>query len=515
MPPPPPDTPLALALAANESVKITALQKTTKNLKRPHLKNLTRNIKLRGRKRKNRTSKREVKGKVIQGGHEQYALSLGMMLGIRCCIGRQNMSPTYLSGNSLSSMSEGSSRSAGTNRDSTKTSSAPLTFQDFMNVQNYVFPPSGSTVTPPHSLAHTFKFKAYCPAVFAAVRNLFKCDASSFMLSICGSYNFIEFISNAKSGQFFFYSHDGCYMIKTQTKSESKFLRRIMPHYYHYLSANPSSFMTRFYGMYRVKMYHLRRSVHFVIMGSVFNTYKRIDRVWDLKGSTVGRKAKPGESVLKDLDLVDEKVKLKVGGTARAVEVNKDKDSAQDVTSIAQPHRPVETRKEAIINQLKRDSSFLAKLGIMDYSLLLGIHDRNKKDDKPKDKAGNDNEAANASAKNDTVNATGFKSDTPLRRMRHEEEQKYAANSSNSVLGNGGGGGDRQNTDTGEDDISNLTTGNLRDHEMGGGGELGDGLDFGGSGSLKSKASPTELTPPEANPSLNKDQSSLLSASER
>lgn len=47
-----------------------------------------------------------------------------------------------------------------------------------------------------------------------------------FLLSVCGNANFIEFISNAKSGQFFFYSSDGKYMIKTMTNAESKFLRR-------------------------------------------------------------------------------------------------------------------------------------------------------------------------------------------------------------------------------------------------------------------------------------------------
>jgi 1-phosphatidylinositol-4-phosphate 5-kinase len=57
-------------------------------------------------------------------------------------------------------------------------------------------------------------------------------------------------------------------MIKTQTESESKFLRRIMPHYYAYLVKNPNTTLTHFYGMFRVKMNHLRRNVHFVIMKS-------------------------------------------------------------------------------------------------------------------------------------------------------------------------------------------------------------------------------------------------------
>lgn len=29
------------------------------------------------------------------------------------------------------------------------------------------------------------------------------------MLSVSGNYNYLEFMSNSKSGQFFFYSHDG------------------------------------------------------------------------------------------------------------------------------------------------------------------------------------------------------------------------------------------------------------------------------------------------------------------
>jgi len=74
------------------------------------------------------------------------------------------------------------------------------------------------------------------------------------MNSVCGDFNFIQFIANSRSGQFFFYSHDGKYMIKTQTKQENKFLRRILPHYFRHMAANPDSLVCRFYGMHRVKM---------------------------------------------------------------------------------------------------------------------------------------------------------------------------------------------------------------------------------------------------------------------
>ena len=59
---------------------------------------------------------------------------------------------------------------------------------------------------------------------------MFGVNEFDFLLSVCGNANFIEFISNAKSGQFFFYSSDGKYMIKTMTNSESKFLRRSKCH---------------------------------------------------------------------------------------------------------------------------------------------------------------------------------------------------------------------------------------------------------------------------------------------
>lgn len=63
-----------------------------------------------------------------------------------------------------------------------------------------------------------------------------------------GDYNYIEFISNSKSGQFFFYSHDGKFMIKTQTKEENKFMKRILPHYYKFLTENPHSLLVRILG---------------------------------------------------------------------------------------------------------------------------------------------------------------------------------------------------------------------------------------------------------------------------
>lgn len=154
-------------------------------------------------KQKEKERKSYVTGKVIDGKHELYAQSIAVMLGVRTSIARTN---------GLITAEEHKKRW--------------LQDEDFLKTEKYEFRPDGSEHTPPHQLSHTFKFKDYAPVAFAYLRRLFGINEFDFLLSVCGNANFIEFISNAKSGQFFFYSSDGKYMIKTMTNAESKLLRR-------------------------------------------------------------------------------------------------------------------------------------------------------------------------------------------------------------------------------------------------------------------------------------------------
>mmetsp|Transcript_22649 Transcript_22649/g.28575 ORF Transcript_22649/g.28575 Transcript_22649/m.28575 type:complete len:523 (-) Transcript_22649:130-1698(-) len=269
---------------------------------------------------------RHVSGKKIDKKHEQYALSAGMMLGVRECVGgMSDLASADFSDNGKKQILE----------------------EECLKVEKLRIPAGAYFVSSKMaSLPYRYKFKAYAPVIFHRIRDMAGVDKQRFLHSVCGSDNFIEFISNAKSGQFFFYSHDGRYMIKTQTQEEKSFLRRILPDYYSHLKHNPHSFITHFYGMYRVKIPDLGKSIHFVIMKSVFNTELEIHKIWDLKGSTLGRRAKRGDSVHKDLDIMDEGRKISVGAET----------------------------KEGIMNQLKNDAEFLSKMHIMDYSLLLGVH---------------------------------------------------------------------------------------------------------------------------------------------
>lgn len=130
-----------------------------------------------------------------------------------------------------------------------------------------------------------------------------------------------------------------------------RFFFRFFPLTHHY-SHPRGSFLRS--GMHRVNMYHLRRKVHFVIMASVFDTPAKIHTIYDLKGSLTGRAATAEErengGVLKDNDLLKDQMKFHLG-----------------------------PKKAAFIAQLKKDADFLAHLNIMDYSLLVGIHNRSQR----------------------------------------------------------------------------------------------------------------------------------------
>ena len=62
--------------------------------------------------------------------------------------------------------------------------------EDFGYVEKIEFPPDGNNkpphCTPPHALAHTFKFKTYAPKVFSKIRQFFSVDSASYMESVCG-----------------------------------------------------------------------------------------------------------------------------------------------------------------------------------------------------------------------------------------------------------------------------------------------------------------------------------------
>ncbi|PHZ15116.1 SAICAR synthase-like protein [Rhizopus microsporus ATCC 52813] len=260
-------------------------------------------------------------GTRVGEGHRNYQLMYDMLTGIRIAVGRV---------------------SAKIRRE--------LSDDDFKAAHKLVFDVTGNELTP--GVKYDFKFKDYAPWVFRYLREQFHIDPADYMMSLTNKYILSELGSPGKSGSFFYYSRDYRFIIKTIHHTEHKFMRKILKDYYQHVCENPHTLLCRFYGLHRIKLPHGRK-IHFVVMGNVLPSNKDVHETYDLKGSTYGRItteediSKNPHAVLKDLNWVNRKKRLELG-----------------------------TQKKALfLEQLRTDVQLLSRLNIMDYSLLIGIHD--------------------------------------------------------------------------------------------------------------------------------------------
>lgn len=213
-----------------------------------------------------------------------------------------------------------------------------------------MFCSTGNELTP--SAKYDFKFKDYAPWVFRHLRSIFRLDPADYLMSLTSKYILSELGSPGKSGSFFYFSRDYKYIIKTIHHAEHKFLRKILRDYYNHVQANPNTLLSQFYGLHRVKIPYGRK-IHFVVMNNLFPPHRDIHRTFDLKGSTIGRDFKEENlennprATLKDLNWLRRNLHLEFGPT----------------------------KKTAFIEQMEKDVELLQRLKIMDYSLLVGIHD--------------------------------------------------------------------------------------------------------------------------------------------
>ena len=112
------------------------------------------------------------------------------------------------------------------------------------------------------------------------------------------------------SGSFFFFTHDKRFIIKTMTKGELSMFLDLLPYYELHLKENKDSLISRIYGVYTIHMKGIA-TVHLMLMANTLNfrDTKRIQRIFDIKGSTVARtvgitpKTKP-TATLKDMDYI-------------------------------------------------------------------------------------------------------------------------------------------------------------------------------------------------------------------
>jgi len=140
----------------------------------------------------------------------------------------------------------------------------------------------------PHVL---LKFKDFAPKVFAQIRNFFGVSHTELLKSFKTLENLKAIKGEGKSGAFFIFTKDRQFILKTALKEERDFLWQILPDYLKHIRENPDTLLPRFYGVYSMKHEGIGGVIRFVIMQNIFSSPLQPTEIYDLKGSTIGRKA--------------------------------------------------------------------------------------------------------------------------------------------------------------------------------------------------------------------------------
>ncbi|XP_029072354.1 phosphatidylinositol 4-phosphate 5-kinase type-1 gamma isoform X1 [Monodon monoceros] len=220
--------------------------------------------------------------------------------------------------------------------------------QDFYVVESIFFPSEGSNLTPAHHF-QDFRFKTYAPVAFRYFRELFGIRPDDYLYSLCNE-PLIELSNPGASGSLFYVTSDDEFIIKTVMHKEAEFLQKLLPGYYMNLNQNPRTLLPKFYGLYCVQSGG--KNIRVVVMNNVLPRVVRMHLKFDLKGSTYKRRASKKEK-------------------EKSIPTYKDLDFIQDMPEGLMLDADTFS---ALVKTLQRDCLVLESFKIMDYSLLLGVH---------------------------------------------------------------------------------------------------------------------------------------------
>ncbi|KAE8288810.1 Phosphatidylinositol 4-phosphate 5-kinase type-1 alpha [Larimichthys crocea] len=220
--------------------------------------------------------------------------------------------------------------------------------QDFVVVESIFFPSEGSNLTPAHHYSD-FRFKTYAPIAFRYFRELFGIRPDDYLYSLCNE-PLIELSNPGASGSIFYVSSDDEFIIKTVQHKEAEFLQKLLPGYFMNINQNKRTLLPKFYGLYCVQAGG--KNIRIVVMNNLLPRIVPMHIKYDLKGSTYKRRASPKER-------------------EKAVPTHKDLDFIQDMPDGLLLEAD---NYNALCKTIQRDCLLLQSFKIMDYSLLMGIH---------------------------------------------------------------------------------------------------------------------------------------------
>ena len=197
-----------------------------------------------------------------------------------------------------------------------------------------------------------FEFVDYAPYVFHKMRHYDGILPRAYLKSLLQSDEILSSLkfSEGRSGSFFCKTADKKFVIKSIPAEEAQVFFQRLKRYFYHLAKFPDSFLVRIYSLMSLQLEHGTK-IYVVVMRNAFDTDLSISQRFDLKGSWVRR----------DSHVNFDKEPTKLG---------------MDVDFARLQGKLILSSEDAdkFHNQIKIDSSFLRDCGIIDYSLLVGIH---------------------------------------------------------------------------------------------------------------------------------------------
>uniref|UniRef100_A0A3Q2T136 Phosphatidylinositol 5-phosphate 4-kinase type-2 gamma n=1 Tax=Fundulus heteroclitus TaxID=8078 RepID=A0A3Q2T136_FUNHE len=188
------------------------------------------------------------------------------------------------------------------------------------------------------NLPGQFKFKEYCPQVFRNLRERFGIEDQDYQVSLTRCSPLRD-----EEGKYLgvrLTSYDRTLVVKEISSEEVEEMHSVLSEYHqHVVTCHGSTLLPQFLAMYRLTVES--EDTYLLVMRNMFSHRLPVHRKYDLK---VKVKELP---TYKDADFLNSMQKIYVS----------------------------EEEKEKVMNKLSRDVEFLVRMRIMDYSLLLGIHD--------------------------------------------------------------------------------------------------------------------------------------------
>jgi hypothetical protein len=148
--------------------------------------------------------------------------------------------------------------------------------------------------------------------------------------------------TQTKGGAFFAKSSfSSSSMIKSLSKSEGAALVALLPAYTEHMRQHPNSLLVKIFGLFRTVA-----GQHFMVLENVLPLKPVV--VYDMKGSTIHRRAAEGSGTLLDKNWKDDNRFVLLNAATR----------------------------DAVMDQIAKDAQLLRAHNLMDYSLLVGVAEK-------------------------------------------------------------------------------------------------------------------------------------------